>query len=232
MPLEPRFDLSVAKATALDAAREWGLELGEPFGSRMSPTWCLPAAPCSRSRGKEMMSRCTRATRSNCGTATARCDFYAGRGARCLKSARARGRSLGATRRRGDGDSCRCRITAVATCRIAVPAGCAGGSALARSGGARGQRARSARARAVCRSSTRGRTGSCMATSTTTTSFATAIGSSRSIRSRTSLIASTTCPRSSGTHSTTAWRIASRQSGASRRSSRQAWTSSGSARGR
>lgn len=28
---EDRFDLSVAKATASDAAREWGLELGEPF---------------------------------------------------------------------------------------------------------------------------------------------------------------------------------------------------------
>jgi streptomycin 6-kinase len=28
---EPRVDLSAAKATALEAAREWGLELGEPF---------------------------------------------------------------------------------------------------------------------------------------------------------------------------------------------------------
>jgi streptomycin 6-kinase len=28
---EQRFDLSVAKATALEAAREWGLDLGEPF---------------------------------------------------------------------------------------------------------------------------------------------------------------------------------------------------------
>jgi streptomycin 6-kinase len=30
-PREQRFDLSAAKATALDLAREWGLELGEPF---------------------------------------------------------------------------------------------------------------------------------------------------------------------------------------------------------
>ncbi len=29
--MERRLDLSVAKATALEAAREWGLELGEPF---------------------------------------------------------------------------------------------------------------------------------------------------------------------------------------------------------
>ena len=28
---EPQFDLSAAKATALEVAREWGLELGEPF---------------------------------------------------------------------------------------------------------------------------------------------------------------------------------------------------------
>ena len=34
---EERFDLSIAKATALEAAREWGLELGEPFaGSNVS----------------------------------------------------------------------------------------------------------------------------------------------------------------------------------------------------
>ncbi len=30
-PVENRFDLSAAKATALHVAREWGLELGEPF---------------------------------------------------------------------------------------------------------------------------------------------------------------------------------------------------------
>src|ERR1700694_2148648 len=30
-PREQRFDLSAAKATAFDVAREWGLELGEPF---------------------------------------------------------------------------------------------------------------------------------------------------------------------------------------------------------
>jgi len=30
-PLEQRFDLSAAKATALKVAREWGLEVGEPF---------------------------------------------------------------------------------------------------------------------------------------------------------------------------------------------------------
>jgi streptomycin 6-kinase len=30
-PGEQRFDLSAAKATALEVAREWGLELGEPF---------------------------------------------------------------------------------------------------------------------------------------------------------------------------------------------------------
>jgi streptomycin 6-kinase len=30
-PPERRFDLSVAKATAFEVAREWGLELGEPF---------------------------------------------------------------------------------------------------------------------------------------------------------------------------------------------------------
>lgn len=30
-PREQRFELSVAKATALEAARQWGLELGEPF---------------------------------------------------------------------------------------------------------------------------------------------------------------------------------------------------------
>jgi streptomycin 6-kinase len=30
-PGERRFDLSVARATALEVAREWGLELGEPF---------------------------------------------------------------------------------------------------------------------------------------------------------------------------------------------------------
>lgn len=30
-PREPRLDLSAAKATALEIAREWGLELGEPF---------------------------------------------------------------------------------------------------------------------------------------------------------------------------------------------------------
>src|SRR5437764_1130389 len=30
-PAEPRYDLSAAKAAALEAAREWGLELGEPF---------------------------------------------------------------------------------------------------------------------------------------------------------------------------------------------------------
>src|ERR1700686_671988 len=28
---EQRFDLSAAKATALEVAQEWGLELGEPF---------------------------------------------------------------------------------------------------------------------------------------------------------------------------------------------------------
>src|SRR4030081_1625244 len=28
---EPRFDLSAAKATAWKVAREWGLELGQPF---------------------------------------------------------------------------------------------------------------------------------------------------------------------------------------------------------
>jgi streptomycin 6-kinase len=31
MPREQLFDLSAAKATALEVAREWGLELGEPF---------------------------------------------------------------------------------------------------------------------------------------------------------------------------------------------------------
>jgi len=31
MPEETSFDLSVAKATAFEVAREWGLELGEPF---------------------------------------------------------------------------------------------------------------------------------------------------------------------------------------------------------
>jgi hypothetical protein len=30
-PLEPGFDLSVAKATAIKAARMWGVELGTPF---------------------------------------------------------------------------------------------------------------------------------------------------------------------------------------------------------
>ena len=30
-PPEQQFDLSAAKATALEAARQWGLELGEPF---------------------------------------------------------------------------------------------------------------------------------------------------------------------------------------------------------
>ncbi len=30
-PREQRFDLSAAKATALEVAREWGIELGEPF---------------------------------------------------------------------------------------------------------------------------------------------------------------------------------------------------------
>jgi hypothetical protein len=30
-PREQRFDLSAARATALEAAREWGLELGESF---------------------------------------------------------------------------------------------------------------------------------------------------------------------------------------------------------
>src|SRR5205807_7783707 len=30
-PGEQRFDLTASKALALDAAREWGLELGEPF---------------------------------------------------------------------------------------------------------------------------------------------------------------------------------------------------------
>jgi len=30
-PRERRFDLSTAKVTALEIAREWGLELGEPF---------------------------------------------------------------------------------------------------------------------------------------------------------------------------------------------------------
>jgi streptomycin 6-kinase len=30
-PSEPRLDLSAAKSTALEVAREWGLELGEPF---------------------------------------------------------------------------------------------------------------------------------------------------------------------------------------------------------
>ncbi len=30
-PVEQRFDLSAAKATALELAREWGLQLGEPF---------------------------------------------------------------------------------------------------------------------------------------------------------------------------------------------------------
>src|SRR5256885_17012210 len=30
-PGEQRFDLTAAKAFALEAAREWGLELGEPF---------------------------------------------------------------------------------------------------------------------------------------------------------------------------------------------------------
>lgn len=39
---EERFDLSIAKATALEAAREWGLELGEPFaGSNVS--YVVPA---------------------------------------------------------------------------------------------------------------------------------------------------------------------------------------------
>ena len=31
-PVEQRFDLSAAKATAFEVAREWGLYLGEPFG--------------------------------------------------------------------------------------------------------------------------------------------------------------------------------------------------------
>ncbi len=31
-PGEQRFDLSAAKATAFEVAREWGLHLGEPFG--------------------------------------------------------------------------------------------------------------------------------------------------------------------------------------------------------
>src|SRR6266851_1024551 len=30
-PVEQRLDLSAAKATAFEVAREWGLELGEPF---------------------------------------------------------------------------------------------------------------------------------------------------------------------------------------------------------
>jgi streptomycin 6-kinase len=39
---EERFDLSFAKATALDAAREWGLELGEPF-ALSSVSYVAPA---------------------------------------------------------------------------------------------------------------------------------------------------------------------------------------------
>jgi len=50
-----------------------------------------------------------------------------------------------------------------------------------------------------------GRTGSSTGTFTTTTSFATASGSSPSTRSPTSPIASTTCPRSSGIRSAAAW---------------------------
>jgi hypothetical protein len=34
---DERFDLSVAKAAASDAARQWGLELGEPFA--FSSAW-------------------------------------------------------------------------------------------------------------------------------------------------------------------------------------------------
>src|SRR5450756_991581 len=39
---EQRFDLSAAKATALEAAREWGLELGEPF-ARSYVSYVAPA---------------------------------------------------------------------------------------------------------------------------------------------------------------------------------------------
>jgi streptomycin 6-kinase len=41
---EQRFDLSVAKATAIEAAREWGLELGEPF-ELSYVSYVAPAGP-------------------------------------------------------------------------------------------------------------------------------------------------------------------------------------------
>lgn len=41
-PVESGFDLSVAKATALEAARSWGVELGEPF-ARSFVSYVAPA---------------------------------------------------------------------------------------------------------------------------------------------------------------------------------------------
>ena len=131
-PIEQRFDLSAAKATALEVAQDWGLVLGEPFALSYVSYVDPRATLCSRSLGKGTQSRCTRATRSSSGTATERCDFCGGRGAPCSRSVRCRGTTFIAARRRGDRNRRRRRLTAVAPSGIAVPAGYPRSSAVAR----------------------------------------------------------------------------------------------------
>ena len=197
MPLEPRFDLSAAKETALAAAREWELALGEPFGfssvSYVVPAGCAVLKVAWEGDDESLHE----------GDAL---ELWDGDGA--VRLLRRSGRAL-LEERASPGDDLSALPDDEATA-IAVDVA----SRLWRRAGlpfrpvapevprwldrAEREGASSFRSRASClRGSTRGRTGSCMAISTTTTFFAAAIGSSRSIRSRTWLIASTICPRSS-----------------------------------
>ena len=221
---EERFNLTVAKATALEAAREWGLELGEPFaGSNVS--YVVPA-------GDAVVKVAWEGDDEALHDADA-LELWDGDGA--VRLLRRSGRAL-LLEHVVPGDDLSTipedEATAIAVgvaSRLWRPAG----SPSARSRrrfrvgliGPSARVANSFRSRESCSPSlTQRRTGLSMATSTITTSFAAAGGSSRSIRSRTSLIANTTCLRFSGIRSTTEWRIASKRSVASPRSSARVWT--------
>jgi hypothetical protein len=88
---EEGFDLSAAKATALGAAREWGLALEQPF-TFSHVSYVAPAGEAVvKVAWEETMSRSTRATRSNSGTVTERFGFSPVRDAHFSTSARCLG---------------------------------------------------------------------------------------------------------------------------------------------
>ena len=80
-PGEQRFDLTASKALALEAAREWGLELGEPFAF----SYVSYVAPAGDAVCKVAWEGDTESLHEGDAlelwTGTVRCAFCAGQGA-------------------------------------------------------------------------------------------------------------------------------------------------------